>query len=133
MDPLRLLTSISILLLGTPCGIIWAQATTRPSPTAAPQLPVPSPTSTPIEFFRHLLAATPTRRATILAGKSPEHRRVLENSLRSYDSLPPEQRESRLHNMELRYRLTALLRMAPSNRVDYLKRMPDGDRPLLEE
>ena len=133
LDPFRLLTSVSILVLCAPSGVIWAQPAAPPSVTAGARLPVPAASPTPIDFFRHLLAANPTERAELLAGKSAEHRRVLENSLRSYDNLQPQERELRLRTMELRYRLTPLLRMTATNRLDYLKLMPDKDRPILEE
>ena len=100
-------------------------------PAAAPPLP-PMP-STPVDGFRQMLAAKPAAREALLAAKRPEVRRVLENSLRTYDALPDDEREARLRALELRFRIVALVRMAPSNRTEALKWVPEAHRALIEE
>jgi uncharacterized protein DUF3106 len=105
-------------------------AAAQPSPVGPPRPPL---SSTPVDSFRQLLAAKPEERAQLLAAKRPEARRVLENSLRTYDALPPDEREARLRALELRFRLASLLRMAPSNRAERLRFVPERDRALVEE
>lgn len=100
-------------------------------PAAAPPLP-PMP-STPVDGFRQMLAAKPADREVLLAAKRPEVRRVLENSLHTYDALPGDEREARLRALELRFRIVALVRMAPSNRTEALKLVPEAHRALIEE
>ena len=106
------------------------------TPSAGPTSslpPMPSKARSGIDYFRELLSADPSRREQLLAGKSLEHRRVLESGLRTYLAMRPEERELRLRTMELRFHLTSLLRTAPTNRLERLKSVPDKDRPLVEE
>ena len=108
----------------------------QPLPTAPLSVGVPPPlppaVKSPIDFFRELLVAQPADRATLLAGKSAEQRKVLDASLRAYEALTPEERELRLRTMDLRFHLNSLLRLASGNRTEWLKLMPDKDRPLVE-
>ena len=114
------------------CGVLAQNPTAVPR-TAQPPPPLPSAAKSPINYFRELLAAKPEDREKLLAGKPPEHRKVLEKSLRDYLVLKPDERELRLRTMDLRYHLTTLLRSAPSNRVERLKMVPERDRPLIED
>src|SRR5262245_49735132 len=87
---------------------------------ANPKAPVPPtlpPAPSPIQYFRKLLEAPATEREQLLAGKSPEHQRVLTNSMRIYLALSPEDRERRLSAMELRYYLTPLMQLPATNRA----------------
>jgi hypothetical protein len=115
------------------CSLPWcgafAQAATG---TPRPAPPIPSAPKSPIDYFRELLAANPEEREKLLAGKTPGHRAVLEKGLADYLALAPSEREVRLRTMDLRYHLTSLLRLAPSNRVERLKIIPERDRPLIE-
>lgn len=86
-----------------------------------------------IGYFRALLAARPEDREKLLAGRSLEHRQVLESSVRRYEALSPEERETRLRTMELRFHVTSLLRVPPSKRDEHLKLVPENDRPAVEE
>jgi len=96
-------------------------------------MPRPAPSQSGIAYFRQLLAAKPEEREKLLAGKSAEIRRVLENGVQTYEALSPEERELRLRTMELRYHVTSLLRVAPTNRAERLKLVPDRDKPLVED
>lgn len=99
----------------------------------APNLP-PVPTVRPgIDFFRQLLEASTQDRENLLSSKTPGQRKTLEAGLRSYLAMTPEERELRLRTMEVRYHLTVLRGMAPSNRVQRLKSLPEKDRPLVED
>src|SRR5688572_7006505 len=132
----RLLTKVG-LMLGLLPGIGLAAEAQAPMPPAAPKAlpampPLPTGMKSPISYFRDLLAAKPDEREKLLAAKSADHRKVLENSLRSYEALSPENRELRLRTMEFRYHLTTLLRTSSTNRTQWLKGVPDKDLPLVE-
>ena len=135
LNPLRPLALFGLLVCWLPGTGLRVQGQTPPSPTKlAPGLPpLPPAAKSPIDYFRDLLNAKPEERERLLAGKTSEHRKVLENSLRSYEALTSEERELRLRTMDLRYHLTTMLRTAPSNRTDRLKLIPERERPLIED
>jgi hypothetical protein len=119
------------------CLLPWGEAGCQEQnrTTTAPPPPVPTQTGSPVDFFRKLIAATPEEREQLLRRRAPdsaELRAALEKHALLYQTLPAEQRELRLRNMELRYHLTSLLYAAPSNRTERLKLVPDRDRPLVE-
>jgi Protein of unknown function (DUF3106) len=96
------------------------------NPGAAPAVPPlpPSPKS-PIQFFRELLGASAADRDNLLADKTPEHRQVIQKSMRVYDVLPADEREVRLRTMELRYYFNFVLRGPATNRAERVKTLPD--------
>ena len=134
LNPLRPLALCGLLVCWLPGIGLPVQGQTPPLPAKpGPGLPpLPSVAKSPIDYFRDLLATKPEERERMLAGKKPEHRKVLEDSLRSYEALTPDERELRLRTMDLRYHLTTLLRTASSNRTDRLKLVPERERPLIE-
>jgi hypothetical protein len=135
---IRPLLLCGLMICSLPGGRALGQA---PSPDAFPKRasglppapPHPSLTLPGIQLFRQLLAAKPDEREPLLAGKNPAQRLVLEKGVREYEALSPEAREWRLRTMELRYQLTALLRDAPSNRLERLKLVPEKDRLPIED
>jgi len=129
---IRILAQFALLICVLPSA--WA-ATSPQSPLAGPSLAAPPtpPAGTPIDFFRGLLAATPEERQRLLTGKNPDQRKVLEESLSRYDGIQPEERELRLRTMELRYRLTTLMRTPTTNREVRLRQIPERDRKVVEE
>jgi hypothetical protein len=130
--PALFASALLALALTSPEVLAQGQSSVaNPKAGVPPQLP-PLPPS-PIDYFRKLIEASPAEREPLLAGKSPEHRRVLTNSLRTYLVLTPEQRAARLRTMELRYYLTPLLQAPASNRVQRLALVPDAYRPLVAE
>lgn len=134
LSSLRPLALFGLLVCWLPGTGLRAQGQTPPAPTKlAPGMPpLPPAAKSPIDYFRDLLTAKPEEREKMLAGKTPEHRKVLENSLRSYEALTAEERELRLRTMDLRYHLTMMLRAAPSNRTDRIKLIPERERSLIE-
>ena len=103
---------------------------------ANPKAPVPPtllPAPSPIQYFRKLLEAPAAEREQLLAGKSPEHRRVLTNSVRIYLALSPEDRERRLQAMELRHYLTRLIQLPATNRTLGLQMVPESFRTLVQQ
>src|SRR5262245_33279117 len=129
------LTTIHLLFCSVAwCGGVGLGQTPLLAPTVGKATPpLPPKSASPVDFFRELLDTKGEVREKLLAGKSPEHRRVLENSLRLYQGLGPQERELRLRTMELRFHLTSLLHAPSSNRTDRLKLVPERDRPLVEE
>ena len=118
----------AVLLVRVP--LLAAAETIVAVPMMPPQ---PSLASTPIDFFRQLLAAGAADRERLLAAKSADHRRVLEKNLGDYETLPTEDRELRLLAMEFRFRLTSLLRTPAAIRATRLQTAPEKDQPLLAE
>jgi hypothetical protein len=130
----KLLSGIGLLFGLLPGPGSSAPAANAPAPRPVPaQPPLPPVIKSPIDYFRDLLAAKPGEREKLLAGKPEDHRQVLENSIRAYEVLRPDERELRLRTMEFRFHLTSMLRTAPSNRVERLKTVPERERPLIEE
>jgi hypothetical protein len=123
----------AITVWGILIGTISLPVSFGQQPAVMPRPFPPAPSQSGIAYFRELLAAQPEEREKLLAGKSAEVRRILENGVRTYEALSPEEREFRLRTMELRYHVTSLLRVAPVNRAERLKQVPDRDRPLVED
>jgi uncharacterized protein YaeQ len=132
---IRPLLLFGVVICVLPQGEWNARAQAPGSPPNPPVSTPPRPAMTApgIDFFRQLLAANAGEREKLLAGKTPSQRRVLEKYASQYESLPAEVRDLRLRTMELRYQITSLLRVAPSNRADRLKLVPEADRAMLEE
>src|SRR6185503_6375869 len=86
-----------------------------------------------IQYFRRLLDSPAAEREQLLASKSPEQRRVLTNSVRIYLDLSPDERESRLRAIELRFYLSPLLRLPATNRALIFQTVPETFRPLVQE
>lgn|SRR6266850_690952 len=103
-----------------------------PTPGGPPSPPMPSPQSL-VKTFRELLEMTPEARALALASKSEQHRKIINERLKEFDALPPEQRQVRLRLMQLRRELLPLLQTAPTNRTILLSVIPDEDKKLIKE
>ncbi len=115
-----------------------------PSPPASapgvagpPRLPEPPPplpvVPGPVDRFRELLAKSPAEREAYLATRSPAQQEYLRARLTEFDALPPAERELRLHLLNLRYHLLPLLRLAPDQRGEHLRRVPREYRELIAE
>jgi len=116
-----------------------ASAQTPPAPpmlaaTAASQPPPPLPplASSPVTFFRELLAMSPAERNNSLTNRTPEARARIMAKVREYQKLAPDERELRLRATELRWYLTPLFRTAPADREPSLAQVPDGLRELVK-
>jgi hypothetical protein len=92
----------------------------------------PLPPSSPIDYFRHLLAMTPQQREAILAKKSPEVRQKILAKVNEYEALDPGERELRLRTTELRWYLLPLLQASPNDRVALLAQVPDNIRSVVQ-
>jgi hypothetical protein len=120
-----------VCFLGVGVGFVIAQQ--APPPGSVTVVASSSSAQYEYDYFRRLLAASPEEREKLLAGKKPEHRQVLVKSLRTYDSMNPDDREHRLRLLEVRFYLTSLMPLAPNQRAARLRFVPASDRPLIEE
>ena len=90
------------------------------------------PPSSPINFFRSLLAMTPQQRESALANKSPEIRQRILAKVNEYAALDPDERELRLRATELRLYMMSVLRASPGDRDAKLALVPDDIRGLVK-
>ncbi len=121
---------LSVVLFQSECPAQGRDSGANPKAPVPPTLP---PAPSPIQYFRRLLEAPAAEREQLLAGRSPEHRRVLTNSVRIYLALTPEDRKLRLGAMELRHYLTPLMHLPATNRALGLQMVPESYRALVQE
>jgi len=95
-------------------------------------LPQTAQMQSPVDFFRQLLAMTPTERARSLANRPPESRARILAKVREYLALDPDERELRLRATDLRWYLTPLLRTTPADRETRLAQVPENLRGLVK-
>lgn len=123
--------ALLFIFLASFCG--FAQA---PGPASArvPTLPPPAPPaiSSPVDFFRELLALTPAKRKDALAGRPDENQRMILAKVHEYEALSANERELRLRSTELRWYLLSFMQTPPTNRLAQLERVPAELRPLVE-
>ena len=112
-----------------PAGPADVSAVAKP-PQPAPALPL---ASSPISFFRELLAMNAAERNQALTNRPPESRAQILAKVREYESLKPNERELRLHVTELRWYLRPLMTTALTNRTALLAMIPEPSRELVEE
>jgi hypothetical protein len=102
-------------------------------PSLATNLIPPTPQiSSPVSFFRELLAMSPSQRNNTLTNRTPQMRARILAKVREYQRLDPDERELRLRATELRWWLTPLLRMPPANRETQLAQVPADLRDLVK-
>ena len=94
--------------------------------------PITGPRS-PVEAFRELLAMPPLEQRRALASRPPETRKLIQDKIREYQAMAPQQRAIRLEVTELRWYLRPLMRIASTNRAPRLEAMPADMRKLVEE
>jgi hypothetical protein len=86
----------------------------------------------PVVYFRGILGMTPAERDRALAGKSAGYKKAVLEKVQEYQALPPDIREVRLHQTQLRWDLITLMKSPPAARPPVLKDIPAADRALLE-
>jgi hypothetical protein len=89
--------------------------------------------SSPINFFRQLLAMDDNERTRVLAGKNESQRKIILAKVDEYEALTPEERELRLRVLELRYYLQPLMQTARTNRATRVQTLPPDIRKLVDE
>jgi len=85
-----------------------------------------------VDFFRELLAMTPSERYTALSNRPPENQKMIMAKVREYLSLPEGECELRLRATELHWRMLPLMRLPATNRADRLALLPEQDRKMIE-
>jgi hypothetical protein len=118
-----MLTSSPQLLRGA------EKSQTMPAPPAPPS----NAPSARVDFFRQLVSMTSAERAVALASRTEQDRKIIYSRLQEFDQLSPEERETRLQRMKLRYQLVPLLVAPTSERQTLLSLIPEDDRPALQE
>jgi hypothetical protein len=88
--------------------------------------------SSPVDFFRQLLAMSPEAQNNALTNRPPEARARILAKLSEYQALDPDERELRLRATELRWWLMPLLRAPATERAVRLARVPANLRELVE-
>ena len=92
----------------------------------------PMPPS-PIAQFRAWLTNSPETLQVALAARSPRSRRAIEDKIREYKSLAPEERERRLTATELQWYVTYLTPLARPQRDIALRQIPVIWQPMVME
>lgn len=121
-----ILTIAGLLLLA-----ISAQAQI-PSTNQPPVPPAPVLKS-PVDFFRSLLAMGPSERREALTNRPAAAQKLIIAKLREYEMLPPDLREVRLRETELRWYLLPLMSQPRTNRDARLALIPEEQRKVVEE
>ena len=93
----------------------------------------PSAPKTPVDYFRALLALPENEREQALASKPESQRIQIQGKLREYETMPPEERESRLRAAQLHWYFEPLVTMPPGTRVTHLAAIPVADRRIIEQ
>jgi hypothetical protein len=90
--------------------------------------------STPFtSLFRRLLSAPEQEQQKLLAQKPAAAQELLQEKLEEYRGLDIAERQRRLHLLDLRWYITQLRYVSPSNRLARLATIPQPDRKLVEE
>ncbi len=92
---------------------------------------IPQPQS-PVNYFRQLLAMSPSERNNSLTNRPPETRARILAKVREYQMLGPDERELRLRATDLRWWLTPLLRTPATDRGLRLAQVPEDLRGLVQ-
>lgn len=127
----------TVLCLAVILAAALAQA--QPAPTVSAQtraippnlMPPTVKLQSPIDFFRRLLLMPPQERMTALTNRTPQSRALILAKVHEYLALNPDERELRLEATELRWYLTPLLQMPPTNRAARLAQIPPEMQKLV--
>lgn len=101
------------LWLGLIAGMLCAAETPGGTRSTLPPMPPPS---SPVDFFRELLAMRPAEREQALSNRTEAVKARILAKVREYEALPAEERELRLRATELRWFLTSLMQQPPDRR-----------------
>ena len=88
--------------------------------------------SSPVDFFRQLLAMSPEAQEKALASRPPAARERIVAKLAEYEALGPDERELRLRATELHWWLMPMLRAPADERAARLAQVPANLRGLVE-
>jgi len=94
--------------------------------------PVPQPTS-PVAYFRQLLAMTDAELGAELAKRPESQRAALTAKIQEYATMPASDRELRLRATELRFYLLPMMKLSETERSERLAQVPEEIRELVED
>ena len=117
-------------------GAVWAQSPGSESAQAQsppPHPPPPLPVSSPVDFFRQILAMNPAQRQNLLTNRSDRVREFLATKIQEFEVLSPPVREARLQTLQLRWYMLPLMKVPAAQRTVRLASMPETDRRLVED
>ena len=113
-------------------GCLLAQPAPAPG-KAAPGLPYPPLTPSPVEIFRTLLLTNTAGREAVLTNKSAHYQQVLRTKIREYEAMTATDREAKLQASQLQWYLPPLMKMKPADRAPRLASIPQPDRNLIAQ
>jgi hypothetical protein len=119
----------TVFLLMGMAAFLSLSSPAQPAPGAVR----PPAAKSPVALFRELLAMSPADRAQTIAIRPPDTQKRILEKLTEYDILPPELRELRLRETELRWYLRPLMDEPRTNRAARLALIPEDERKLVEE
>ncbi len=128
----RLRQIILCLIAAAPLSILAQNTVPGPVRASLKHSSTVLPVQSPVSFFRKLLAMSPVERTNCLANRSAEARAHILAKVAEYEQLSPDDRELRLRATDLRWWLTPMLRMSPTNRMARLAQVPEELRPLVQ-
>ena len=91
-----------------------------------------STNKSPVALFRDLLAMTPAEREQAIANRPPGTQKRILEKLNEYELLPPDLRDLRLRETELRWCLRPLMDQPRANRTNLLAQVPQELRGEVE-
>jgi hypothetical protein len=116
---------------------LFAENSAPPAPVklfSAPTnlLPPLPQSSSPVDFFRQLLAMSAIERKNFLTNRPPAFRERLLAKVREYEALGPDERELRLRATELRWYVLPFFHEPATNHAARLAQLPDDVRELVK-
>jgi hypothetical protein len=133
-SPVRAVLHFTLWPLSLACALALgaAEPQTRPLPELPPH-PADAATHSPVDYFRHLLSLPNEEREVLLSERPIRQRQLLSAKIEEYAALPQDEREARLHLVQLRSYLLPLMKLPPSHRADQLLSIPESHRQTVVE
>jgi hypothetical protein len=119
----------TILVLAGAMVCVCVSSPAQPAATITP----PAPVKSPVALFRELLAMNPVQRRDAIALRPPDTQNRILEKLNEYELYPPELRDLRLRETELRWYLRPLMDEPRTNRGALLALIPQELRGQVEE
>lgn len=124
------LLAVGFALYSSPGQAASAVNSSIIQPLAPPPVPV---VASPLNYFRQLLAMSPSERDTALANRPAEDKQVLLEKIHEFEVLTPEEREARLQALQHQLDFRTLIKFPSSNRVERLMQLAEADRQYLSD
>ena len=128
----RVRQSIFGLVAGLVVIALFSEAQPLPTNSFVASRKSSPKTTSPVDYFRQLLAMSPMVQLDSLTNRSPEARARILAKLDEYQALDPDERELRLRATELRWWLVPMLQASAAERTTRLAQVPANLRQLVE-